>query len=347
MYDSQEHFAHLYNIAQREYAFRATTLEQVYAWQQAFRPRLEEALGLDAIAAQVAGHVPCATQLDESDESDHIRQRWVLQVEPTVPLPFVLLLPKGSEAARPLIITPHGHGRNTELYAGIYHSEEERLSIVEGERDVALQAVREGYIAIAPTTRGFGETRTEADREADVTSSCRTLLMHDVLVGRTPIGDRVWDVSRLLDWALANLPVDPRRVAVTGNSGGGTVSLFAAACDERIAVAAPASYFCTFAGSIGSIHHCDCNYVPGLLNLGEMYDVAGLIAPRAFIAIAGRQDPIFPIDQVRLGFERLQTIYAVAGVPERCALFVGEGGHRYYKQGAWPFIRQQFARLVA
>ncbi len=290
--------------------------------------------------------MPRATQLDSSDQGDHVRQRWVLQVEPTVALPFVVLLPDGGENIRPLVITPHGHGKNTELYAGIYHSEEERLSIVEGERDVALQAVREGYIAIAPTTRGFGETRTAADKAADATSSCRDLLMHDLLVGRTPIGDRVWDMSRLLDWALAALPVDPRRVAITGNSGGGTISLFAAACDERFSVAAPGSYFCTFAGSIGAIHHCDCNYVPGILNLGEMSDIAGLIAPRPFVAIAGREDPIFPIDQVRLAFKNLQQVYAIAGVPERCALYVGDGGHRYYKNGAWPFIRHQFERIA-
>jgi len=35
-------------------------------------------------------------------------------------------------------------------------------------------------------------------------------------------------------------------------------------------------------------------------------------------------------------------LYEVAGIPERCELFVGEGGHRYYKKGAWPFIQKWF-----
>ena len=73
-----------------------------------------------------------------------------------------------------------------------------------------------------------------------------------------------------------------------------------------------------------------------------MYDVAGLIAPRPFSAIAGREDPIFPIEHVESAFEHLQQVYTVAGVPENCQLHIGEGGHRYYKAGAWHFIRKHF-----
>ncbi len=166
--------------------------------------------------------------------------------------------------------------------------------------------------------------------------------MHDLLVGRTPIGDRVWDISKIIDWATRNLPVDTTRIAVTGNSGGGTVTLFAAACDTRITVSLPSSYFCTFAGSIGTIAHCDCNYIPGILELGEMGDIAGLIAPRAFCAIHGEKDPIFPIAETRKSFRHLQQIYAAAGVPGNCELYVGSGGHRYYKDGAWPFVKKFF-----
>ena len=44
-----------------------------------------------------------------------------------------------------------------------------------------------------------------------------------------------------------------------------------------------------------SIAHCIDNYVPGILNWAEMYDVAGLIAPRPLFSEAGEQDTIFPI----------------------------------------------------
>jgi hypothetical protein len=154
----------------------------------------------------------------------------------------------------------------------------------------------------------------------------------------------VWDTSRLIDWAIARDDVDASAIAITGNSGGGTTSLFAAACDERIRVAVPSCCFCTFAASIGSIHHCECNYVPGILRLAEMHDVAGLAAPRALRVVAGEEDSIFPIAPARGAFERLEGIYAAAGAAGRCSLYVGPGGHRYYKAGAWPFIREHLGQ---
>jgi dienelactone hydrolase len=339
MYDAVAHFERLYASVPREFAFRASSRAEWLAWREAFRPRLRAALGLDSLAADLHDHTPRAERIDVLDAGSHIQEAWRLWVEPTVPLPFYLLLPDSGGGPWPLVLTPHGHN-HPHLYVGIAYDENERQSIVDGERDIAVQAVEAGYAAIAPTTRAFGDTRIELDRHWDTVSSCRIELMHGLLVGRTPIGERVWDISRLVDWAATRPEVDAGRIAITGNSGGGTTSLFAAACDPRISVAVPSCYFCTFAGSIGSIYHCDCNYVPGILRLGEMHDVAGLIAPRPFCAIAGKDDDIFPLHHVQAAFVHLKEIYAVAGVPERCQLYIGEGGHRYYKDGAWPFVRK-------
>jgi hypothetical protein len=341
MYNAADHFQATYHAFSPEFRFQAKTLEDLQQWQAAFRPRLCTILGLDNLEADLTDHVPTAVCHQEDDLGDIVREHWHLWTEPTVPLPFYLIRPKQIEARVPLVLMPHGHN-HPRLYAGLYEGEEEKQHMLGGERDLAIQAAREGYIAIAPTTRAFGETRTEKDKERNSLHSCQLQLRHGLLAGRTPIGERVWDMSRLIDWALANLGVNPDKIAMTGNSGGGTITVFAAACETRISVAIPGCYFCTFEGSIGSINHCDCNYVPGILRFGEMYDVAGLIAPRPFNAIAGRDDPIFPIDQVKFAYGKLKEIYTVAGVPEQCKLYIGDGGHRYYKAGAWPFLRQYF-----
>jgi len=343
MFDDQSYYRQGYAATPGEFAFRANDVEQFQQWQAAFRPKLRQALGLDLMQADFAGHRPRAEQIDSESLDGYTRQRWRLWVEPQVALPFYLLRPQDAVEKRPLVLCPHGHNW-PHIYAGVYENEDQRKSIAEGDRDIAVQAVREGYIAIAPTARGFGETRTQADVQAKNLCSCRTQLLHGLLLGYTPIGQRVWDIERLLDWAQASLPIDASRIAITGNSGGGTISLFAAACDPRITVAVPSCYFCTFAGSIGSIHHCDCNYVPGILRLGEMPDIAGLIAPRPFCAISGQTDDIFPVAEVRKAFAHLQRIYTVAGIPENCQLHVGKGGHRYYRAGAWPFVREHFQR---
>ena len=82
--------------------------------------------------------------------------------------------------------------------------------------------------------------------------------------------------------------------------------------------------------------------MPGILRLGEMYDVAGLIAPRPFKAIAGRYDDIFPIGCDKYAYSRLREIYKIAEAGEACQLYIGNGGHRYYKDGAWPFLANYF-----
>ena len=339
--DSTRHYTALYANAPGEWAFTARTTDELLRWQTEFRERLRVITGLRNIELDLADHSPRAELLQSESLDGYTRESWQLWTEPTLALPFYLLRPDHQTGPLPLVVTPHGHNP-PHLYVGLYDTEAEREHIEAGDRDTAVQAVKEGYLALAPTTRGFGATRAEADIAEDKLSSCRVQLMHGLLVGRTPIGERVWDMSRLLDWSLANLDVDVTRVALTGNSGGGTVTLFAAACDTRFTLAMPGSYFCTFAGSIGSIHHCDCNYVPGILRLGEMYDVAGLIAPRPFCAINGVEDSIFPIAETRRAYDRLLQVYEVAGVADHCRLYEGAGDHRFYKDGAWSFVRDSW-----
>ena len=160
MYSDINHFQSLYKNSNPEFGFTAKSTEELTLWQDRFRSRLREVLGLDRMQQDLKNFQPIAHQVDEEDTGEFIRQRWVLQVEPTVPLPFILLKPKEITGPLPLVLTPHGHSKNTEMYAGIVTSTEEEQFMLEGERDIAVQAVREGYLVIAPTTRGFGETRT-------------------------------------------------------------------------------------------------------------------------------------------------------------------------------------------
>jgi hypothetical protein len=124
-----------------------------------------------------------------------------------------------------------------------------------------------------------------------------------------------------------------------GNSGGGVATLYAAACDTRIAVAVPSCSFCSLVGQNGVIYHCDCNTVPGILRWGEFHDVAGSIAPRYLLIVNGRQDSLFPVDQVDRAVEGVRRIYAACGVPERFVHCYGDGGHRFYADLMWPFIK--------
>lgn len=341
-YNADKHFSNLYQSTNAKFHFSGKTKADYESWRSNFLPELRNKLGLQIIEKQLAGYKAKA-ELKESENKDgYTLQKWFLWTEPDVPIPFVVLIPKTKLNKLPMVMLVHGHGRDSILYDGIYP----RVYAANGVADETLimQAMKEGYIAIAPTIRAFGSTRFADDVKAGNSFSCHTQLMRDLLTGRTVIGDRVWDVSKLLDWAIENLPVDTKKIAITGNSGGGTVSLFSAACDNRITLAVPSSYFCTFTGSIGSVAHCDCNYIPGILNLGEMNDIAGLIAPRPFRALHGVKDEIYPIAETRKAFAELKKIYAAAGSTDNVELYEGAGGHQYYKEGSWVFIKKYFSK---
>lgn len=336
-FDADRWTERLFRDHDRRHAYDGQTGEALRSWQAAFRNDLRTVLGFSVIEdASLPGLAP--RRLASEEQDGYERQKWTIRTETDFDLPFYLLLPDEPDPPYPVVLVAHGHGeRGKELAVGRYETDEQREKIVEDERDIAVQAVDRGYAAIAPDMRAMGELANPADERMGY-RTCHTMQLHAQLFGRTLAGDRTWDVTRLLDFVEQRDALDDGRVALTGHSGGGAVTLFAAAVDERVDVVAPSSYFCTFEDSIAAIDHCECNYVPGILRLGEMWDVAGLIAPRPFVAVAGTNDGIFPIDGVHRAFDRLQEIYDGASAPDRCNLYVGNGGHRYYADGVWPFV---------
>ncbi|HOB23170.1 MAG TPA: hypothetical protein PKI30_09985, partial [Bacillota bacterium] len=110
--------------------------------------------------------------------------------------------------------------------------------------------------------------------------------------------------------------------------------------DERIKIAMSSCSFCTYRHGRCAVDHCICGYLPGVLKYFEMGDLAGLIAPRAFIVVAGEKDHLSPIAGVREAFAAAEALYKAAGAEDKIKLVIGSGGHRFYPQEAWPVFRQ-------
>lgn len=313
------------------------------AWQTDLRDQIRRISGLaDIQSARADFPLECREVSNETREGYSLEKRF-LSSEPGMEIPFYLLLPEAASSTHPLplVLTPHGHGRRgKEVYVGNYSSSEEREHSESGDRDIALQAVQAGYAVIAPDVRGFWEMARREEIESGQSNSCDELQRRALMLGRSLIGERVYDMGRLMDYAATRPEIDSSRIAITGNSGGGTVSLFTAALDERVQVAVPGSYFCSFEASILSVHHCMCNVVPGIARYAEMSDVAGLVAPRPVLFVNGRDDPLFPFAATQYAFSEVQRIYQDAGAPDRCRLYAGDGGHRYYKDDVWPFLAE-------
>ena len=90
----------------------------------------------------------------------------------------------------------------------------------------------------------------------------------------------------------------------------------------------------------GYICHCDCNLVPGMLEFGEMGNVAGLIAPRYLLAVNGKKDALHSFADINRSAEHTRAIYIAAGCPGRFEHRRGSEGHRFYKDLMWDFIME-------
>ncbi|MGH9429660.1 MAG: acetylxylan esterase, partial [Terriglobia bacterium] len=130
-------------------------------------------------------------------------------------------------------------------------------------------------------------------------------------LGYTPVGTEVWNAMRAVDYLETRPEVDKRRIGINGISGGGSVTWYTAALDERIAVAAPVCSTYTFGSQAAhwvAAGQCDCIYFHNTY-LQDFPLAGALIAPRPLIMFSGRKDPDFPPDGYHEVFRRVKKIY--------------------------------------
>ncbi len=298
------------------------------SWRAALGKKLTELLG------EMPNKVPLDIQIEwEKDGGEYIEKRFSFCAESLTRVPCHLLIPKNAKKPCPVVICLQGHSTGMHISLGRTKYEGDRII---NDRDTAIQAVGEGYAALTIEQRALGERKSE---KVDRSITCAHPSMVALLIGRTLLGERVWDVSRSIDAMEEFDEIDTGKVGCMGGSGGGTATFYAACMDERIKIAMPACSVCTFRDSIVPIHHCTCNYIPSIAKYADMGDLAALIAPRPLVAVAGREDEIFPVSGTLEAFETIRKIYKKAGYPDNCRLVIGEGGHRFYADPSWDIFR--------
>ena len=142
---------------------------------------------------------------------------------------------------------------------------------------------------------------------------------------------RAWDGIRALDYLLTRPEVDPARVGLTGNSGGGTMTSWIWPVEERFTMAAPSCFVTTFAANLENELPADAEqYPPGVIGAG--LDMADFFIARA-------PDPVILLGQTHCYFDRrglkrahaeIRRFYDIVGAPDDATdLFIGPEGHGY------------------
>jgi len=141
---------------------------------------------------------------------------------------------------------------------------------------------------------------------------------------------RAWDAIRGLDYLLSRPDVDPKRIGVTGNSGGGTMTTWVNALDDRITMAAPSCFVTANLFNLKNELPADSEQIVPLCsgNGLELWDFIIARAPRSTIILAKNND-FFDYRGSKIAYEQCLKVYRLLGAENNIKLYIGEGNHGY------------------
>ncbi len=314
------------------------------AWRKELKEKLLELSGLNRIAKNAC---PLNVEIEKEVQKEGYKQiRFTFESEKGAVVPCYLLIPDTGKEKYPLAITLQGHS------SGLHNSiaepkpgETEVSEYAAGRGKFAVQAVQNGYAALAIEQRGMGERRPSAPHQNGA-QMCEYTAHIALLLGRTVLGERMWDVSKAIDAVAATFDcVDIDKVLITGNSGGGTMSYYAACYDERIKLSVPSCAFCPYEDSIMHWYHCSCNFIPHAYEWFEMQDLSALIAPRNLVLVNGEKDAIFPVTGARKGYETVKSCFEKVGAADKCKMIETPKAHWWCEDLVWSAINEETKKM--
>ena len=342
-YSCLEYWRNLYRNTTPKMEFNALSFEEYQIWRESFYSKYIECLGRFPKA-----DVPLEPKIVEEREYErYIRKKVVYNADTYSKIPAYLFIPKESDHTLPAVLCPHGHGRGKTDPAGITNEKWERDHVTGYNYDYALQFALRGYVALAPDLRCFGERGDDPESVYGFMEIeegqhwCDINFIRGILLGFNLLTLHVFDMGRGIDF-LRTLPeVDGSRIGCVGLSQGGTTTLFTAAYDKRIKVAGISGYLNSWKSfPLPSGQICGSQVVPGLLEFGDHPDVAGLIAPRPLFLEFGIKDPLFPIEASRDTYQKVRTIYRVAGAEEKIECEEFDGPHEFHGNKIFDFFKK-------
>ncbi len=199
-----------------------------------------------------------------------------------------LYKPVDKNASYPAVLLAHGHGKQEPL--------DDCPRFSESKQSLAISLATVGVVVFVYDMFAYGESIYHVGVGAHRTSLTQTI--------------QTWSSIRAIDFISSLKEVDPARIGMTGESGGGTQTFLAAAIDERISVSAPVvQVSCFFPGGCpcesGHPIHAQCG------TLSNNAEIAALAAPRSQLIVSDGKDWTRTVHEVEYPY--LKTIYGYYG----------------------------------
>jgi cephalosporin-C deacetylase-like acetyl esterase len=203
------------------------------------------------------------------------------------------------------------------------------LSRMEPEyQSVYINMVKAGFVVLAYDPIGQGERRQYWNPQTNQTEVASSSTYEHSMPGQVLLmmGEdlthyRIWDGMRAIDYLESRPEVHKTRIACAGHSGGGTLTLFISALDDRVK--------CAVVNEGGTSHRwpldirpgsrvgpsdVEQNLFPAAVYGADLCDLHVAIAPRPLMAMIEDYNPRF--DRAA---EHIRTRYQQLGAPEKFA----------------------------
>lgn len=231
-----------------------------------------------------------------------------------------LYIPKTGRAPFPAVLQPVGHSTSAKNRA-FYQR-------------IAIALVKTGFVVLTYDPIGQGERRVYWDQDLGDSKAGTTTGEHSMVGWQSLLGGesvarfRIWDGMRSIDYLLSRPEVDGSKIGVTGCSGGGTMTTYIAALDDRVKAAAPACYISDWEDQLKGTGPQDAEQqFPDQLREGLNHaDWIGLAAPKPYLIVSTDQD-FFPLEGARKSFNEMKRIYSLYDAAAKVEWFHEPGGH--------------------
>lgn len=240
--------------------------------------------------------------------------------------------PKG-RGPFPGILLPCGHSANGKAYSSY--------------QKASILLAQNNFVVLCFDPVGQGERRQLiGDRPHPIRKprgEHNAIGVAPILLGRTLASMMVWDGMRGIDYLCSRNDVDSQRIGCTGISGGGNLTSYLMAFDERIIAAAPGCFMTT---------HRRKNENPGpgdaeqnlFAQIHEGFDHPDFIltrAPKPTLILAATQDYV-PIEGTWEAFRQAKRVYTRLGYPDRVDLLEANEKHGFTRR-----LREGSVRFMA
>jgi dienelactone hydrolase len=194
--------------------------------------------------------------------------------------------------------------------------------------------VKSGFVVLSYDPAGQGERKMFFDADlgdskaGGPTAEHERVGMRALLTGESLARYMIWDGIRGIDLLASRPEVDAKRIGAAGCSGGGTLTTYIAALDDRVAVATPACYISSWEEQFATTGPQDAEQqFPGMLAAGfDHADFVEMVAPKPYLICSTTED-FFPLEGARRTYEEAKRIYGLFGAGDRIQWFSTGGPH--------------------